>query len=402
MAANTNYRISGVDIAATNDLDSFVTKQFLHDAYPSLYGNLTSGGIWVWGYNVTGLDGEWNGGHVSSPMLISGINWRKLASINPWAANGAAIKHDGSLWIWGENNYGQYGNEHTEPTQEPVQSTEDTDWESVSCGGQFIAAIKQDGTLWMWGRNDLGQLGDNTTTNKSSPVQTVAGGTNWKQVACGVDYVLATKTDGTLWAWGHNSSGKLGLGNTVHRSSPVQVGSDTNWRYIAASLNHSSGIKSDNTLWTWGTNNDGQLGDGTQTTRSSPVQTIASGSTWKQVTLGANFTVALKTDGTIWAWGWGGYGQLGNGTGSRSSPTQIANPTTDWRMIACGEHHTLAIKTDGSLWGWGRNEFGQLGNLSTEHTPHRVQTAHKGNNWKSIAAYGMVSVAIKDGSDHSI
>ena len=120
--------------------------------------------------------------------------------------------------------------------------------------------------LWIWGENFFGKLGDNTVTNKSSPIQTVAGGTNWKQVTCGYGSSAAVKTDGTLWLWGDNYGGQLGDNTSTGRSSPIQtVAGGTNWSQVACGLFHSSAIKTDGTLWTWGSNANGELGDNTST-----------------------------------------------------------------------------------------------------------------------------------------
>ena len=202
--------------------------------------------------------------------------------------------------------------------------------------------------LWSWGRNNYGQLGDNTITSKSSPVQTIAGGTNWKSVAGGWFHTAAIKTDGTLWLWGYNSSGQLGDNTITHRISPVQtIAGGTNWKSVAGGSYHTAAIKTDGTLWTWGRNDYGQLGDNTITNRSSPVQTISSGTNWKSVAGGWYHTAAIKTDGTLWLWGYNGTGQLGDNTVThRSSPVQTISGGTNWKLVACGWNHTAAIKDD--------------------------------------------------------
>ena len=190
--------------------------------------------------------------------------------------------------------------------------------------------------MWTWGNNYSGQLGDGTTINKSSPVQTIAGGTNWNQVSAGYDYVTAIKTDGTLWAWGDNSSGPLGDNTTIPKSSPVQtIAGGTNWKQVSAGFNNTASIKTDGTLWMWGLNSSGQLGDNTIVRKSSPVQTIAGGTNWKQVSAGFNSAAAIKTDGTLWMWGGNSKGQLGDGTRiSKSSPVQTIAGGTNWKQVS--------------------------------------------------------------------
>ena len=234
----------------------------------------------------------------------------------------------------------------------------------IAAGEFHTVAIKTDGTLWAWGYNAYGQLGDGTTTNRHSPVQ-IGTGTDWAKVEAGKEYTVAIKTDGTLWAWGANYSGQLGDGTTTWRYSPVQIGSDTNWAKVAAGDRYTVAIKTDGTLWAWGDNYYGQLGDGTRTTRYSPVQ-IGTGTNWAKVAAGGAHTIAIKTDGTLWAWGYNYYGQLGDGTTTNrtSGPVQIGTGT-NWAKVAAGWYHTVAIKTDGTLWAWGSNGDGQLGDGST-------------------------------------
>jgi len=145
------------------------------------------------------------------------------------------------------------------------------------------------GKLWTWGNNYYGQLGDNTGTDRSSPVQTITGGTNWKQVSCGSRSTAAIKTDGTLWTWGYNLYGQLGDNTGTDRSSPVQtITGGTSWKQVSCGRYFTAAVKTDGTLWAWGDNGYGELGDNTGTSRSSPVQTITGGSNWKQVAFMSN------------------------------------------------------------------------------------------------------------------
>ena len=260
----------------------------------------------------------------------------------------------------------------------------------------LVDTFKQAG-LWVWGRNSYGQLGDNSVSNKSSPVQTVSGGTNWKLIVCGSYHTAAIKTDGTLWTWGSNYFGQLGDNSITNRSSPVQtVSAGTNWKQVAGGLYHTAAIKTDGTLWAWGRNSYGQLGDNTRTSRYSPVQTVSGGTNWKQVSCSEYHTAAIKTDGTLWTWGRNFYGQLGdNSITNRSSPVQTVSGGTNWKLIACGTGHTAAIKTDGTLWTWGSNSDGQLGDNSVSNRSSPVQTVSAGTNWKQVACGQYHTAAIK-------
>ena len=200
--------------------------------------------------------------------------------------------------------------------------------------------------LWTWGRNAYGQLGDNSVTSRSSPVQTVSGGTNWKSVAGGNYNTAAIKTDGTLWLWGRNNNGELGDNSVTSRSSPVQtVAGGTNWKLVAGGINNIAAIKTDGTLWSWGNNTYGQLGDNSNTNKSSPVQTVSAGTNWKSVSCGFYYTAAIKTDGTLWSWGYNANGQLGdNSITYKSSPVQTVAGGTNWKLVAGGYYHTAAIR----------------------------------------------------------
>lgn len=160
--------------------------------------------------------------------------------------------------------------------------------------GYYSAAIKTDGTLWLWGFNNYGQLGDNSISSSSSPVQTVAGGTNWKAVSLGFVHSIALKTDGSLWTWGQNFYGQIGDNTTTYKSSPVQtVAGGLNWKSVSGGGYLSGAIKKDGSLWTWGLNTSGQLADNTTVNKSSPVQTVAGGINWKAVSMGQQFGSAI-------------------------------------------------------------------------------------------------------------
>jgi alpha-tubulin suppressor-like RCC1 family protein len=357
----------------------------------------TEGNTWLWGQNSNGQLGDNTITDKSSPVqtVAGGTNWKQVAAGGFYHT--AAIKTDGTLWTWGQNTYGQLGNNTAASKSSPVQTVAGgTNWKTVAGGLRHTAAIKTDGTLWTWGFNVYGSLGDNTVTSKSSPVQTVAGGTNWKQVAGGFYQTAAIKTDGTLWTWGYNLYGQLGDNTITSKSSPVQtVAGGTNWKQVVCGAQHTAAIKTDGTLWTWGYNLYGQLGDNTITDKSSPVQTVAGGTNWKQVAVGLYHTAAIKTDGTLWLWGWNNFGQLGdNTTADKSSPVQTVAGGTNWKQVDGGFYHTAAIKTDGTLWTWGYNLTGQLGDNTTAHKSSPVQTVAGGTNWKQVADGGYHTIAI--------
>jgi alpha-tubulin suppressor-like RCC1 family protein len=199
--------------------------------------------------------------------------------------------------------------------------------------------------MYGWGGNSLGHVGDGTAVARSSPVQ-IGALTNWLQVSGGLyRHTLATKTDGTLWAWGRNTNGELGLNNTTDYSSPKQVGALTNWLYVSPGEFRTYAIKTNGTMWAWGRNNQhgGELGTGDSTiNRSSPTQ-IGALTTWSKVRGAAGgHVIALKTDGSIYGWGRNSAGQAGLGdTAVQSNPTQIGSDY-NWTGIGVGQYHSFA------------------------------------------------------------
>lgn len=263
------------------------------------------------------------------------------------------------LWSWGLNrDGGPLGDGSTTSRSSPGTTVGGgVNWASVATSfgydqtagfvaTNYAAGIKTDGTLWTWGDNYRGQLGDGTTTARSSPDTVAGGGTTWKAVSMGYRYSLAIKTDGTLWSWGQNDYGQLGNGNTTSRSSPGSasaVSSTTGWKSISAGHIHAGAIKGDGSLLMWGANSYGGIGDGTTTDRTVPVGPSGAGTNWKQISAGYYFSAAVKTDGTLWTWGYNDYGQLGdNTTTNRSSPgTTLGNST--WKSVAAGSRVALGI-----------------------------------------------------------
>ena len=400
MTTDSKYLISSKDIGL-----NLVPKSYVMDRYPYFIDSYRFAGLWAWGQNTTGQLGDNTTTGKSSPVqtVTYGATWKL---IDCGGYHTCAIKTDGTLWLWGTNSLGRLGNNTTTDRSSPVQTvTFGTNWKLVSGGIYHTSAIKTDGTLWSWGYNNYGTLGDNTNANnKSSPVQTVTFGTNWKLVSCGRYNTAAIKTDGTLWSWGRNTHGQLGDNTTTDRSSPVQtVTFGTNWKLVSCGSTHTAAIKTDGTLWSWGYNYYGELGNnasGLGTYKSSPVQTVAYGTNWKSVSGGVSYTAAIKTDGTLWTWGQNPSGQLGdNTTTGRSSPVQTVTYGTNWKLVDCGGYHTCAIKTDGTLWLWGKNTtYGELGDNTTTNKSSPVQTVAYGTNWKSVSAGFYHTSAIRDNS----
>ncbi len=353
------------------------------------------GRLFVWGRNEFGELMTNDRTHYSSPIQIPGTNWSQIAGQQSADKNLTfAVKSDGTLWCAGRNNHGQLAQNSQSDNvyySSPVQIGSDTTWQydkqsAICCTEYSAAAIKKDGTLWMWGQGSNGQLGQNSNISRSSPVQ--IPGTTWKVVSGGDLGYSAIKTDGTMWSWGRNSDGQLGLNQTAatYYSSPVQIPGTTwnniskeNWQSMAAT-------KTDGTLWVWGHGTEGMAGHNNQTIYSSPTQ--IPGTTWSTTTGSQSRTrFAIRTDGTLWGMGRNNEGHLGqNNRTSYSSPVQI--PGT-WSDISCTAPGSVqAIKTDGTLWRWGNADYGSSGRNNDGNTYLRSSPVQVGsaNNWKYLAA----------------
>jgi alpha-tubulin suppressor-like RCC1 family protein/plastocyanin len=334
-----------------------------------------------WGYNDAGSLGLNDRTQYSSPVQLGATsNWKQAAAGDN--NRSALIDKSNNLWIFGDNQYGGLGQNApttshlSSPTQIPGT------WSVVTCGQMGAGGVKTDGTMWAWGRNDLGQLGLNNGVPYSSPVQ--IPGTGWSSNINHVSQVantdrLAIKTDGTLWMWGRNNEGVLGQNNKTKYSSPVQVGTETTWQMATFSgVANCFAIKTDGTLWSWGYESYGYLAHNNTTEYSSPKQ-VGTDTNWADVGGGKYASCATKTDGTLWSWGSNAFGELGGNftgggsmsTNSRSSPIQI--PGTNWLRPFAGSHWMGCLKTDGTYWGWGSNFYGALG-LNQSGSPQRYSS----------------------------
>ncbi|CAB4123042.1 Regulator of chromosome condensation, RCC1 [uncultured Caudovirales phage] len=326
----------------------------------------TTGALYAWGSNYYGAIGNSvNAGDQSSPVIISGISWKQIVS--SYTNSVLGIKSDNTLWGWGLNANGELGLNNTLYQPSPVQ-VGTSSWSAVSLGmSHSMGILATTGALYTWGGNSYGQLGDNTVVAKSSPIQ--VGVLSYSAISAGGNHSMAIQaTTGTLYTWGYNTDGELGNSDAafLNQSSPVQIGL-LSYSAISAGVDHSMAILADGTgsLYTWGYNGYGQLGTGLTRIVSSPVS-ISSTLSWSRISMGSSHVLAIKSDGSLWTWGSNDYGQLGNNqTGSYPNiPTQIGS--SSWSAVSAGSLYSMALlATTGALYTWGLNGSGQLGDGTT-------------------------------------
>jgi alpha-tubulin suppressor-like RCC1 family protein len=325
--------------------------------------------VYVWGNNRFAQLGLNDRVYRSSPTQL-GSGSGSWAQITMSSNSGLATKTNGTLWAWGSGSNGNLGTNDTVNRSSPVQVGTDTNWSKVNALSGVSFGVRTNGTLYSWGSNTQGFLGlslsPNGTVYRSSPTQ-VGAGTTWLEVFAGYSMLHAVKTDGTLWAWGQGRYGTFGNGTYDANfdrlsSSPIQIGSLTDWTNKLSSNKLVGAIKSNGTLWAWGAA-EGYGGLGLNTTyawRSSPVQ-VGALTTWTSIATNSFSMWAIKSDGTLWAWGRGIFGALGfNNSINVSSPTQIGTGT-NWSKLSAQNYSVLATKTDGTLWLWGYNGYGVSG-----------------------------------------
>ncbi|MBI3510186.1 MAG: T9SS type A sorting domain-containing protein [Bacteroidetes bacterium] len=324
----------------------------------------------AWGNNSSGELGIGNTTDSYFPVTVNSLTG--IIAVSGGGGFSIALKNNGTLWAWGDNSTGELGNGNNASSNIPVQVTNwTTGYVSVDAGFDHLLAIKPDGTVWSWGTNTYGQLGIGNFSNSNVPVH-VLGLTGIIAVSAGNGNSLALKNDGTVWAWGLNHSGQLGIGDTANRNLPVQI-NITNIISISAGYAHSLFLRNDSTVWGSGWNVYGQLGTGNNISSNTPVQSTGL-SGIISITAGCGHSNALKSDGTIWAWGENMSGELGDGNGEFASNVPVAVAFLNGvSTIGIGGRQSFALKNDGTFWTWGQNNYGQLGNGNTNDSPVPVE-----------------------------
>jgi alpha-tubulin suppressor-like RCC1 family protein len=365
----------------------------------------SDGLLFGWGKNLNGAIGDGTTANKSSPVQIGTSSWFQVTTGGggagaPSAANTLAIRSDGLLFAWGENGNGNFGDGTITNKSSPIQIGTSS-WTFVTASNNYYDnstfGITSTGALFGWGSSDYGRLGNGVPVATSSisvsfptklsvflsrvsPIQ--VGTSSWTQISAGYGYSMAIRSDGLLFAWGTNTSGRLGDGTTITRVSPIQIGTSSWTQVSAGKTANTSAISSNGLLFSWGANAVGQLGDGTTVNKSSPVQ-IGS-SSWTQVSVGVSHSIAIRSDGLLFSWGSGTLGKLGDGSTINKSSPVLIGAGFSWTQVDAGASHSMAITSDGLLFGWGSNNAYQLGDGTTTPKSTPVQIGI-GFSWTKVS-----------------
>lgn len=312
----------------------------------------------------------------------------------------------GELYCWGSSRDGILGIDETVAAlHTPTRVGAESDWVGIGGNSFHTCGLRSDHSFWCWGRGAFGQLGLGDTTNRYVPERvTTDHFVGVSQHSNEGNWDAAVKDDGTLWVWGqrglHLGTGdsRTGLLSPTRITSfddfvMVDVGGDT-----SDDGGHACALREDHSLWCWGTGRFGQLGDGTSSDRATPTQTVP-GSTWSYVSVGEGHACALDNEQHVWCWGLNSSGESGVGDTAawHYSPVEVS-PDTEWDVLSAGMNHNCAINTDGELYCWGYNTHAQLGDGTTDYRtlPVQITTDH----WVDVSAGGNHTCAAKD--DNSV
>jgi len=323
---------------------------------------LQDGTVRTWGYNNFAQLGDGTTTSSNVPVTVTGLS--TAVGVAAGDLFTLALLSDGTVRTWGFGGLGQLGNgTYQFSSTVPVTVTGLSNVVGLSAGNGHGVALLADGTVQTWGSNSDGQLGTGGTNYFGSNVPVRVNGLDTAAaVVAGDNSTMALLSDGTVRAWGNNDAGQLGTGTTADSLVPAPVPGVSTATSIAMGEKHSLAGLADGTALAWGNNDNGQLGTGTTTSSTTPVSVINLNGV-VSVAAGSQHSLALMNDGTARAWGLGSDGQLGTGRSQFQStvPVAVAGLSTITRLVA-GQYHSLALLSDGTMRAWGFGVFGQLGN----------------------------------------
>ncbi|WP_437333456.1 RCC1-like domain-containing protein [Sorangium sp. So ce394] len=356
------------------------------------------GKVLAWGDDAAGQLGHGEASSTPSPTLVSKLD--RITAIAAGEEHSLALRQDGTVWAWGNNANGQLGNGTTTASQVPVKVPTLHGITAIAAGAGHSLAVRGDGTVWAWGNNANGQLGDGTTTSRATPVQVSELG-QVLRVAGGAGHSLALKADGTVWAFGSNSHGQLGVSTaTSQRSTAAPVSGVSNAGAVACGGNSSAALLPTGDIRTWGENSKGQLGDGVLG-QSRFLPTRVRGVFDSQTVAVLYQGLAARKDGTVESWGRNEYGELGNGAKTESRPAPARVPgISGVRSVATGLNWSMVLKKDGTVWAWGSNGNSKMGDgencgsnvVSRIHAPRQIAGL---SDVIQISAYRFTAYALK-------
>lgn len=366
---------------------SMIRFLFLAFAFLSVFQAAGQTRIWGMGSTFAGQLGNATANNPqTTPVVVDSTNgvapdWTFIATGDN---TNLGLKNDGSLWAWGRNQNGHGGDGTTSIITAPKLIDPGTGahgkWVHVSTAFYHSLGVREDGSLWSWGSGGLdGLLGLGATISALRPTLVDAGtGVHgkWTKVAAGPQHSVAIRQDGSLWTWGNNGNGQLGLGNLVTNvvNTPGLVADGTGWGgpfVEIGAAHHTAALRQNGSVWACGWNNYGQIGTGTINSRIPDITCIDSGTgpsgRWLSLAVGYSHNVGLRADSSIWAWGGNTLSQMGNGNTTQiNRPALIHNGTGGnhgkWKMVAVGQNFSFGIRADSTFWVWGHNNTGQLGN----------------------------------------
>lgn len=357
--------------------------------------------LWGWGTNAVRQLGDNTNENKNKPIKITSNT--QYQAINVGVSHSIALDRDENIWVWDGNYYGQLGDGTNENKNKPTKLTFNHKFQAIAAKDFHTIAIDEYGNVLSWGINSIGQFGNegdsdkntsqkilslrvNSVSSDSSSISSYSVSSssysNTKfdgysndnnKISVGDDYTVIIDNNQNIWSWGGNINGQLGDGSEENRLVPTKIRLDQNIKFksIAASRFHTVALDNDGNVWNWGYGFYGQLGDGKDALSGINIHSYVPKKVFfnnqnlkfQAIAAGDDHTVALDVDGNIWGWGRNNAGQLADDSflNNKTSPIKLDLKDTKFKAIACGMYHTIAIDIDGNIWSWGWNYSGQLG-----------------------------------------